>query len=227
MTSLLKDPALNDLINHLLDNKDVKAKKTTVNGTVLSVGDGIARIHGLENVQAGELLNFSCGLKGLALNLETDHTGVVIFGNDALITEGDVVFRSGKIIDIPVGEGLLGRVVNALGEPIDGAGPLINVVNSKIEVKAPGIIQRQSVHEPVQTGIKAIDALLPIGRGQRELIIGDRQTGKTAIAIDSIINQRDFIHIEEKKNVLYLCSYWSKTINCNSNCRSFKKSTCF
>jgi proton translocating ATP synthase F1 alpha subunit len=199
MTSLLKDPALNDLINHLLDNKDAKAKKTTVNGTVLSVGDGIARIHGLENVQAGELLNFSCGLKGLALNLETDHTGVVIFGNDALITEGDVVFRSGKIIDIPVGEGLLGRVVNALGEPIDGAGPLINVVNSKIEVKAPGIIQRQSVHEPVQTGIKAIDALLPIGRGQRELIIGDRQTGKTAIAIDSIINQRDFINIEEKK----------------------------
>lgn len=160
-------------------------------GEVISVGDGIARIYGLSFVKAGEMVEFSnSGLKGMALNLEKDNIGVVIFGNDRLIKEGDYVTRTENIIDVPIGSGLLGRVVNALGEPIDGKGKLINVKNSLIEVKAPGIIKRKSVHEPVQTGIKAVDSMLPIGRGQRELIIGDRQTGKTAIGIDTIINQR-------------------------------------
>lgn len=159
-------------------------------GGVLSVGDGIARVYGLTNAKAGELVEFSCGLKGMVLNLEVDNVGIVIFGNDRLIKENDSVKGTGRIIDIPVGEGLLGRVVDALGVPIDGLGPLTKVNRARIEVKAPGIILRKSVHEPVQTGIKAIDSLLPIGRGQRELIIGDRQTGKTAIAIDTIINQR-------------------------------------
>jgi proton translocating ATP synthase F1 alpha subunit len=159
-------------------------------GGVLSVGDGIARVYGLTNVKAGELVEFSCGVKGMVLNLEADNVGIVIFGNDRLIKENDAVKGTGRIIDIPVGEGLLGRVVDALGIPIDGMGPLNKVNSARIEVKAPGIILRKSVHEPVQTGVKAIDSLLPIGRGQRELIIGDRQTGKTAIAIDTIINQK-------------------------------------
>mgnify|MGYP006267753359 CR=1 FL=1 len=167
-----------------------KGERVSV-GEVISVGDGIARIYGLPDVQAGELVEFSgSGLKGMALNLEKDNIGVVIFGNDRLIQEGDFVARTGKIVEVPAGEGLLGRVVNGLGEPLDGKGPLSNVKNVLVETKAPGIIKRKSVHEPVQTGIKAIDSLLPIGRGQRELIIGDRQTGKTAIAIDSIINQK-------------------------------------
>jgi len=166
--------------------------KTFAVGQVISVGDGIARVFGLADVQAGEMVTFSSsGLKGLVLNLERKNVGIVIFGNDRLIKEGDFVKRTGNIIDVPVGAGLLGRVVNALGEPLDGKGVLTNVKRALIEVKAPGIIRRRSVHEPVQTGIKAIDSLLPIGRGQRELIIGDRQTGKTAIGLDTILNQRE------------------------------------
>ena len=159
-------------------------------GRVLSVGDGIARVYGLDKVQAGELVEFDGGIKGMALNLETDNVGVVIFGDDRSIHEGDVVRRTASIVDAPIGKGLLGRVVDALGNPIDGKGPLKDVKRSRVEVKAPGIMPRQSVHEPMQTGLKAIDSLIPIGRGQRELIIGDRQTGKTAIAVDAFINQR-------------------------------------
>jgi F-type H+-transporting ATPase subunit alpha len=160
-------------------------------GRILSVGDGIARVYGLENVQAGEMVEFPGGVKGMALNLERDNVGVVIFGEDRGLKEGDTVKRLGEIVDVPVGKGLLGRVVNALGEPIDGKGPIKADKRSTVDVKAPGIIPRTSVHEPMQTGIKAIDALIPIGRGQRELIIGDRQTGKTAVAVDAILYQRE------------------------------------
>ncbi len=159
-------------------------------GQVLSVGDGIARIHGLDNVQAGEMVAFANGVQGMALNLEADNVGVVIFGSDSEIKEGDTVKRTGTIVDVPVGKGLLGRVVDGLGNPIDGKGPIVSEQRSRVEVKAPGIIPRKSVHEPVQTGLKALDALVPVGRGQRELIIGDRQTGKTAVAIDTFINQK-------------------------------------
>ena len=159
-------------------------------GEVLSVGDGIARVYGLDSVQAGEMVEFPGGIKGMALNLETDNVGVVIFGSDANIKEGDTVKRTGTIVDVPVGKGLLGRVVDALGEPIDGKGPIEAAERRRVDVKAPGIIPRQSVSEPMQTGLKAIDSLIPVGRGQRELIIGDRQTGKTAIAVDTIINQK-------------------------------------
>src|SRR5579871_4188619 len=161
-------------------------------GQVLSVGDGVARVFGLDNVQAGEMVEFpKAGVKGMALNLERDNVGIVIFGEDRAISEGDEVRRLGEIVDVPVGKGLLGRVVNPLGEPIDGKGPIENVAERRrVDVKAPGIIPRKSVHEPVQTGLKAIDTLIPIGRGQRELIIGDRQTGKTAVAIDTILNQK-------------------------------------
>lgn len=159
-------------------------------GQVLSVGDGIARVHGLDNVQAGEMVEFPGGLKGMALNLEADNVGIVIFGSDAGVKEGDTVKRTGTIVDVPVGKGLLGRVVDGLGNPIDGKGPLVDVVRSRVEVKAPGIIPRKSVNEPMQTGLKALDALVPVGRGQRELIIGDRQTGKTAVAMDTFINQK-------------------------------------
>lgn len=159
-------------------------------GQVLSVGDGIARIHGLENVQAGEMVEFTSGVKGMALNLEADNVGVVIFGSDREISEGDVVKRTGSIVDVPVGKGLLGRVVDALGNPIDGKGPIEATERRRVDVKAPGIIPRQSVHEPMATGIKSIDALIPIGRGQRELVIGDRQTGKTALLLDTFLNQK-------------------------------------
>ncbi len=159
-------------------------------GTVLAVGDGIARVHGMDNVQAGELVEFTGGIKGMALNLEEDNVGVVIFGDDRTIREGDTVKRTGAIVDVPVGPGLLGRVIDATGEPIDGKGPVQAAERRLVEVKAPGIIPRRSVHEPMQTGIKAIDSLIPIGRGQRELIIGDRQTGKSAIILDTIINQK-------------------------------------
>ena len=159
-------------------------------GQVLSVGDGIARIYGLDNVQAGEMVEFANGVQGMALNLEADNVGVVIFGSDAEIKEGDTVKRTGTIVDVPVGKGLLGRVVDGLGNPIDGKGPIVSDQRSRVEVKAPGIIPRKSVHEPMQTGLKAIDALVPVGRGQRELIIGDRQTGKSAVAIDTFINQK-------------------------------------
>ncbi|HEY9568270.1 MAG TPA: F0F1 ATP synthase subunit alpha [Thalassobaculum sp.] len=159
-------------------------------GQVLSVGDGIARVYGLDQVQAGEMVEFPGGIRGMALNLETDNVGIVIFGADRNIKEGDTVKRTGAIVDVPVGKGLLGRVVDGLGNPIDGKGPLADVERTRVEVKAPGIMPRKSVHEPMQTGLKAIDSLIPIGRGQRELIIGDRQTGKTAIAIDAFINQK-------------------------------------
>ncbi|MFT6071938.1 MAG: F-type H+-transporting ATPase subunit alpha [Alphaproteobacteria bacterium] len=159
-------------------------------GTVLSVGDGVARIHGLDNVQAGETVEFSCGIKGMALNLEPDNVGVVIFGQDKDIKEGDIVKRTGRIVEVPVGKGLLGRVVDGLGNPIDGKGDLTDVTFTRVEVKAPGIIPRKSVHEPMSTGLKSVDALIPIGRGQRELIIGDRQTGKTAIVLDTFLNQK-------------------------------------
>jgi F-type H+-transporting ATPase subunit alpha len=159
-------------------------------GTVLSVGDGIARIHGLDNVQAGEMVEFGNGVKGMALNLEADNVGVVVFGSDAEISEGSMVKRTGTIVDVPIGKALLGRVVDALGNPIDGKGPIETTERRRVEVKAPGIIPRKSVHEPVQTGLKALDALVPVGRGQRELIIGDRQTGKSAVALDTFINQK-------------------------------------
>src|SRR6266480_3707799 len=175
-------------------------------GQVLSVGDGIARIYGLDQVQAGEMVEFPNGIKGMALNLESDNVGVVIFGDDSGIREGDTVKRTGAIVDVPVGRGLLGRVVDALGEPIDGKGPVADVTRTRVEVKAPGIVPRRSVHEPVQTGLKAIDSLVPIGRGQRELIIGDRQTGKTALAIDTILNQRQVNASGDESKKLY-CVY--------------------
>ena len=159
-------------------------------GQVLSVGDGIARVYGLDNVQAGEMVEFPGGIRGMALNLEADNVGVVIFGNDRDIKEGDTVKRTGAIVDVPVGPGLLGRVVDALGNPIDGKGPIKAAERRRVDVKAPGIIPRKSVHEPMSTGLKAIDALIPVGRGQRELVIGDRQTGKTAIILDTILNQK-------------------------------------
>src|SRR5579862_5764724 len=159
-------------------------------GQVLSVGDGIARVYGLDQVQAGEMVEFPNGIKGMALNLEIDNVGVVIFGDDRAIREGDIVKRTGAIVEVPVGKGLLGRVVDGLGNPIDGKGPIESTERRRVEVKAPGIIPRKSVHEPMQTGLKAIDSLVPVGRGQRELIIGDRQTGKSAVAIDTIINQK-------------------------------------
>jgi len=176
-------------------------------GQVLSVGDGIARVHGLDNVQAGEMVEFSDGIKGMALNLESDNVGVVIFGDDRTIKEGDVVKRTKAIVDTPVGKGLLGRVVDALGNPIDGKGNLDKKLKRKrVDVKAPGIIPRQSVNQPMQTGLKAIDSLIPVGRGQRELIIGDRQTGKTAVAIDTIINQKEINKSGNEKEKLY-CIY--------------------
>lgn len=175
-------------------------------GSVLSVGDGIARIHGLDNVQAGEMVEFSNGVQGMALNLEADNVGVVIFGSDAEIKEGDTVKRTGTIVDVPVGKALLGRVVDGLGNPIDGKGPIATTERSRVEVKAPGIIPRKSVHEPVQTGLKALDALVPVGRGQRELIIGDRQTGKSAVAIDTFINQKGPNAGDDESKKLY-CIY--------------------
>ncbi len=175
-------------------------------GQVLSVGDGIARVHGLDQVQAGEMVEFPGGIKGMALNLEIDNVGIVIFGDDRTIKEGDTVKRTGAIVDVPVGKELLGRVVDALGNPIDGKGPISTSARSRVEVKAPGIIPRKSVHEPVQTGLKAIDSLIPVGRGQRELIIGDRQTGKTAVIIDTIINQRTVNESDNESEKLY-CIY--------------------
>ena len=175
-------------------------------GQVLSVGDGIARIHGLDNVQAGEMVEFPGGIRGMALNLEVDNVGVVIFGSDRDIKEGDTVKRTGAIVDVPVGRELLGRVVDPLGNPIDGKGPVKAKQRSVVDVKAPGILPRKSVHEPMQTGLKAIDALIPVGRGQRELIIGDRQTGKTAIVLDTILNQKSVNESDNESEKLY-CVY--------------------
>jgi F-type H+/Na+-transporting ATPase subunit alpha len=175
-------------------------------GQVLSVGDGVARVYGLDNVKAGEMVEFAGGVKGMALNLETDNVGIVIFGDDRGVKEGDIVKRTGAIVEVPVGKGLLGRVVDALGNPIDGKGPIQAAEMRRVDVKAPGIIPRKSVHEPMQTGLKAIDALVPIGRGQRELIIGDRQTGKTAVAIDTFINQKGINAQGDESKKLY-CIY--------------------
>ncbi|CAN1499088.1 AtpA F0F1-type ATP synthase, alpha subunit [Sphingomonadaceae bacterium] len=196
---------ISKVIKDQIANFGTEAQVSEV-GSVLSVGDGIARIHGLDNVQAGEMVEFSNGIKGMALNLEADNVGVVIFGSDAEIREGDVVKRTGTIVDVPVGKELLGRVVDGLGNPIDGKGPLKTTKRARVEVKAPGIIPRQSVNEPVQTGLKALDALVPVGRGQRELIIGDRQTGKTAVAIDTFINQKGVNAGDDESKKLY-CIY--------------------
>jgi F-type H+-transporting ATPase subunit alpha len=193
------------VIRDQIANFDAEAQVSEV-GTVLSVGDGIARIYGLDNVQAGEMVEFDNGTKGMALNLEADNVGVVIFGSDSEISEGSTVKRTGTIVDVPIGKGLLGRVVDALGNPIDGKGPIEFTERRRVEVKAPGIIPRKSVHEPVQTGLKALDALVPIGRGQRELIIGDRQTGKTAVALDTFINQKDVNKSGKESEKLY-CIY--------------------
>ena len=194
------------LLKEQIKNFGEKTEVSEV-GKVLSVGDGIARVFGLDNVQAGEMVEFNDGSKGMALNLESDNVGVVIFGDDRLIKEGDTVKRTNSIVDVPVGKELLGRVVDGLGNPIDGKGNLPNKISRKrVEVKAPGIIPRQSVNEPMQTGLKAIDSLIPIGRGQRELIIGDRQTGKTAVAIDTILNQKSINETDDEKKRLY-CVY--------------------
>ena len=194
------------ILKSQIANFGVEADVSDV-GSVLSVGDGIARIHGLDNVQAGEMVEFTkAGVKGMALNLERDNVGAVIFGADAAIAEGDDVRRLGEIVDVPVGKGLLGRVVNPLGEPIDGKGPIQFTERRRVDVKAPGIIPRKSVHEPMQTGLKAIDTLIPVGRGQRELIIGDRQVGKTAVAIDTILNQKNVNKTDDESAKLY-CIY--------------------
>ncbi len=194
------------ILKREIQNFGAEAEVSEV-GQVLSVGDGIARVYGLDNVQAGEMVEFPGGIKGMALNLETDNVGVVIFGSDSTIGEGDTVKRTGAIVDVAVGKGLLGRVVDGLGNPIDGKGDLTNVAERRrVDVKAPGIIPRKSVNEPMQTGLKAIDSLIPVGRGQRELIIGDRQTGKTAIAIDTIINQKKINASGDEKQKLY-CIY--------------------
>ncbi|MBX7514779.1 F0F1 ATP synthase subunit alpha [Qipengyuania sp. GH38] len=196
---------ISKVIKDQIANFGTEAEVSEV-GSVLSVGDGIARIHGLDNVQAGEMIEFSNGVQGMALNLEADNVGAVIFGADTDIGEGDTVKRTGTIVDVPVGKGLLGRVVDALGNPIDGKGPIESTERRRVEVKAPGIIPRESVSEPVQSGLKAIDALVPVGRGQRELIIGDRQTGKSAVAIDTFINQKDAHQGDDEKKKLY-CIY--------------------
>ncbi|MBS4044955.1 MAG: F0F1 ATP synthase subunit alpha [Ferrovibrio sp.] len=195
---------ISEILKSQIKNFGAEAEVSEV-GQVLSIGDGIARVHGLDKVQAGEMVEFPGGVKGMALNLETDNVGVVIFGEDRGIKEGDTVKRTGAIVDVPVGKGLLGRVVDALGNPIDGKGPLKDVTRARVEVKAPGIIPRKSVHEPMQTGLKALDALVPVGRGQRELIIGDRQTGKTAVAIDAILNQKATNAGDDKKKLF--CIY--------------------
>ena len=201
----IKAAEISSVIKDQIANFETKADVAEV-GTVLSVGDGIARVYGLDQVQAGEMVEFPGGIKGMALNLEMDNVGVSIFGDDTGIKEGDTVKRTGEIVDVPVGKELLGRVVDGLGNPIDGKGPIQSSEKRRIELKAPGIIPRQGVSEPMQTGIKALDALVPVGRGQRELIIGDRQTGKTAVAIDTILNQKSVNQSNNEKDKLY-CIY--------------------
>ena len=201
----IRPSEISDILKKQITSFDAGAELSET-GQVVSVGDGIATIYGLENVQAGEMVEFPGGIKGMALNLAADNVGVVIFGSDQGVKEGDIVKRTGEIVDVPVGKGLLGRVVDALGNPIDGKGPLKDVKRTRVEVKAPGIVYRKSVHEPMSTGIKAIDSLIPIGRGQRELIIGDRQTGKTAIAIDTILNQKAANAGNDENKKLY-CIY--------------------
>jgi F-type H+-transporting ATPase subunit alpha len=202
----IRPAEISEILKKQIASFDTEAEISET-GQVLSVGDGIARVFGLQNVMAGEMVEFpGAGLRGMALNLETDNVGVVIFGDDRGVREGDTVTRTGSIVDVPVGNGLLGRVVDGLGTPIDGKGPLVDVKRMRVEVKAPGIIPRKSVHEPMQTGLKAIDALIPIGRGQRELVIGDRQTGKTAVIIDTIINQKGSNAGDDEGKKLY-CIY--------------------
>jgi len=196
LTTLLE----NRIINYYTDLKVDEI------GRVVSVGDGIARVYGLNEIQAGEMVEFASGVKGIALNLENENVGIVVFGSDTAIKEGDLVKRTGSIVDVPAGKAMLGRVVDALGVPIDGKGALSDHERRRVEVKAPGIIERKSVHEPMQTGLKAVDSLVPIGRGQRELIIGDRQTGKTAIAIDTILNQKE-LNSKVKENEKLYCVY--------------------
>ena len=196
---------ISSILKQQIANFGSDAEVTEV-GQVLSVGDGIARVYGLDNVQAGEMVEFPDGTRGMALNLETDNVGVVIFGDDRSIKEGDTVKRTGTIVDVPVGKGLLGRVVDPLGNPIDGKGEIDSTERREVEVKAPGIIPRKSVHEPMQTGLKALDSLVPVGRGQRELIIGDRQTGKTAVALDTILNQKENYASGDESKRLY-CIY--------------------
>jgi F-type H+-transporting ATPase subunit alpha len=193
------------ILKEQIKNFGTEAEVSEV-GQVLSVGDGIARCYGLDNVQAGEMVQFESGVQGMALNLEADNVGIVIFGSDREIAEGQIVKRTGTIVDVPVGKGLLGRVVDALGNPIDGKGPIQSTERRRVDVKAPGIIPRKSVHEPMATGLKSIDALIPVGRGQRELIIGDRQTGKTAIALDTILNQKPLNQGTDESQKLY-CVY--------------------
>ena len=194
-----------NILKQQIENFGTDAAVSEV-GQVLSVGDGVARVYGLDNVQAGEMVEFPGGIRGMALNLESDNVGVVIFGDDSGIKEGDTVKRTNSIVEVPVGKELLGRVVDALGNPIDGKGPIGAKLKSRVDVKAPGIIPRRSVHEPMQTGLKAIDSLVPIGRGQRELIIGDRQTGKTAVALDAILNQKTINQSGDESKKLY-CVY--------------------
>ncbi|MDT7952460.1 MAG: F0F1 ATP synthase subunit alpha, partial [Acetobacteraceae bacterium] len=202
----IRPAEISDILKKQIASFDTE-QNVAETGQVLSVGDGIARVFGLQNVMAGELVEFpSAGVKGMALNLETDNVGIVVFGDDNQIREGDTVTRTNEIVDVPVGKGLLGRVVDALGNPIDGKGPLTDVTQRRVEVKAPGIIARQSVHEPMQTGLKAIDALIPVGRGQRELVIGDRQTGKSAVVIDAMINQKK-VNSGDDENLKLYCIY--------------------
>ena len=201
----IKASEISSIIRDQINNFESQADISEV-GTVLKVGDGVAQVYGLDNVQAGEMVEFTGGVQGMALNLEEDNVGIVIFGDDRGIKEGDTVKRTQKIVEVPVGKGLLGRVVDALGNPIDGKGPIQSSESSRIEVKAPGIIPRQSVSEPMQTGLKALDSLVPVGRGQRELIIADRQTGKTAVAIDTIINQKEINQSDDESKKLY-CIY--------------------
>lgn len=201
----IKASEISSILKEQIKGFDEKSEVSEI-GQVLSVGDGIARIYGLDNVQAGEMVEFPGGIRGMALNLEEDNVGAVVFGSDRDIREGDTVKRTGDIVSVPVGKGLLGRVVDALGNPLDGKGPIEAEANMEVDVKAPGIIPRKSVHEPMQTGLKSVDALIPIGRGQRELVIGDRQTGKTAIAIDAILNQKAINEGDDESAKLY-CVY--------------------
>ena len=201
----IKASEISSILKEQIKGFDQKSEVSEI-GQVLSVGDGIARIYGLDNVQAGEMVEFPGGVRGMALNLEEDNVGAVVFGSDRDIREGDTVKRTGDIVSVPVGKGLLGRVVDPLGNPLDGKGPIEAEATMKVDVKAPGIIPRKSVHEPMQTGLKAVDALIPVGRGQRELVIGDRQTGKTAIAIDAILNQKAINEGDDESAKLY-CVY--------------------
>jgi F-type H+/Na+-transporting ATPase subunit alpha len=207
----IKPEEITGIIRSQIEKYEAKVELTEV-GQVIQVGDGIARVYGLDNVMSMELLEFPGQVYGVALNLERDNVGVVLMGDDQGIKEGDTVKRTGRILSVPVGKELIGRVVNPLGHPIDGKGPINTTKFREVEVKAAGVVDRKGVHEPLQTGIKAIDAMIPIGRGQRELIIGDRQTGKTAIAIDAILNQKG------KGRYMYICGNRTETVNCREDC---------